>query len=353
MKSQFSNIIIDWYQQNKRVLPWRQTKDPYKIWLSEVILQQTRVAQGMPYYEKFIKNFPTIQDLAEADEEEVLKLWQGLGYYSRARNLHFTAKYVTDVLEGKFPDTYTELLKLKGVGDYTASAIAAFCFNENTATVDGNVYRVLARYFGVELAINTSSAKKYFKDLAQELIDPERPAIFNQAIMEFGSLQCAPAQPKCVNCPLADSCVALQKNSVKELPKKEKKLKITKRYFNYLVLETAANETVLQQRTGKGIWQNLYEFPVVETTSEIDYAALLQEASFLDFVANQDFTLQLLTQNSILHKLSHQHLTIKFWLLKTPAWHTNTITKEKARSLPVPIVIHNFMDEIWRVKSKS
>lgn len=347
MKYPFSNIIFSWYQQNKRSLPWRNTQDPYKIWLSEVILQQTRVSQGLPYYTKFVKAYPTVRDLANAEEESVLKLWQGLGYYSRARNLHYTAKHITNVLEGHFPKTYTDLLKLKGVGDYTASAIASFCFNENTATLDGNVYRVLARYFGIEIPINTNSAKIYFKKLAQELIDPKSPALFNQAMMEFGALQCAPANPKCASCPLADSCIALQKNQVKELPIKKKQTKITKRFFNYIVLETETNETVLQQRIGKGIWQNLYEFPLIETNSEVDYTQLLQESHFLNLVAQNDFILELLTPKSIIHKLSHQHLQIKFWLLKTPSWHEKTLTKEEARVLPVPIVIHNFIDKIW------
>lgn len=343
----FSDRIITWYQQNKRDLPWRQTKEPYKVWLSEIILQQTRVAQGLPYYEKFVNSYPTINDLAAADEQDVLKLWQGLGYYSRARNLHFTAKYISEDLDGKFPTTYNDLLKLKGVGDYTASAIASFCYNEVKATVDGNVFRVLARYFGVEISINTSLAKKHFIELAQELIDPKRPALFNQAIMEFGALQCAPKTPNCSSCPLNDSCIALQKNQVYILPKKEKKLKITKRYFNFLVLETSNQETILQQRKGKGIWQNLFEFPLVETELEVNFTQLFQEPKFLDIVEEQGFILQLLTPMSVIHKLSHQHLYIKFWLLKTDDWHKETLTIPKARSLPVPIVIHNFIDEFW------
>ena len=207
----FSKKLKHWYSNNKRELPWRQTKDPYFIWLSEIILQQTQVNQGLPYYVKFTENFPTIYHLASADESAVLKLWQGLGYYSRARNLHATAKYVVSELDGKFPNNYKDLIKLKGIGDYTASAIASICFNEATAVVDGNVYRVLSRYFGIDTPINSSKGAKVFKQLAQELIDLKDPATFNQAIMEFGATQCKPQNPDCKICPFNASCIAFKK----------------------------------------------------------------------------------------------------------------------------------------------
>lgn len=347
MKHPFSNSIIAWYMQNNRDLPWRMTTDPYKVWLSEIILQQTRVAQGLPYYERFVTTYPSVYDLAKVSEQEVLKLWQGLGYYSRARNLHATAKYISNELDGVFPTSYKNLLKLKGVGDYTASAIASFCYNEVTPTVDGNVYRVLARYFGIETPINSSAAKKEFKLLAQELIDIKEPGLFNQAIMEFGALQCSPKQPNCETCPLSNSCIALQKNQVGVFPYKDKKLKVRKRYFNYLVIQTTNQETVLQQRKGKGIWQNLYEFPLIETTSEVDFLQLLLEADFLEFVENQDFTLIELTPKSIRHKLSHQHLNIKFWLLEASDWYIETLSVNRVKSLPVPIIIHKFIEEYW------
>ena len=227
----FSNTLIYWYLQNKRDLPWRKTKNPYFIWLSEIILQQTRVNQGLDYYNKFITSFPTVFELAEASEESVLKLWQGLGYYSRARNLHYSARYIVNELNGIFPKSYNELLKLKGVGDYTASAIASICFNEPTAVVDGNVYRVLARYFGLNTTINSTKGIKEFKELAQQLIPTEKPDIYNQAIMEFGAVQCKPQNPDCNVCPLNTSCVALQKDQVTAFPVKEKKLKYKKTIF--------------------------------------------------------------------------------------------------------------------------
>ena len=228
----FSKQLAQWYLQNKRDLPWRGSTNPYEIWLSEIILQQTRVDQGMGYYYKFIEHFPSVNHLAKASEDQVLKLWQGLGYYSRARNLHFSAKYIVNELNGEFPIGYTNILKLKGVGDYTASAIASICFNEPAAVVDGNVYRVLARYFGIFTPINSSKGIKEFKMLAQKLLNTEIPGTHNQAIMEFGARMCKPQNPDCEICPLNSSCVALEKKEIKMLPVKENKIKIKKRYFN-------------------------------------------------------------------------------------------------------------------------
>ena len=266
----FSNILIKWYLQNKRDMPWRNTTNPYYIWLSEIILQQTRVEQGTAYYLKFVEIFPTVYDLASAKESEVLKLWQGLGYYSRARNLHFTGNYIVNELNGQFPSTYNEILKLKGVGDYTASAIASFCFDEPTAVVDGNVYRVLSRFFDIETPINSTKGIKYFKELAQELIDVDNAATHNQSIMEFGARMCKPQNPDCEICPLNDKCLALQQNKIKSLPVKDKKIKLKKRFFNYLVLVSSDEKTILNLREGKGIWQGLYEFPLVESEKTID-----------------------------------------------------------------------------------
>ncbi len=350
MENLFSDIIITWFQQNKRDLPWRHTKDPYKIWLSEIILQQTRVTQGLPYYENFVKTYPKLKDLAEASEQDVLKLWQGLGYYSRARNMHFTARNIYNDLNGKFPNTYKELLKLKGVGDYTASAIASFCYNEKTPVLDGNVFRVLARFFGIETPINTGKAKKEFKALAVELIDFKNPGLFNQALMEFGALQCTPSKPDCQNCPLNDTCVALQKKQVAILPQKENKIKIRKRFFNYLVVDTKENKTYIQKREGKGIWQNLYEFPLVETEVEIDFDQLIRNSDFLNFVKDQNYNMQLLTPKVILHKLSHQHLHIKYWLLELESFNKKTIRWQKVSKFPFPIVIHSFIEEFIEQK---
>jgi A/G-specific adenine glycosylase len=345
----FANRIITWYQENKRDLPWRNTQDPYRIWLSEIILQQTRVQQGLPYYKAFVAQYPSVSALAQATEEEVLKLWQGLGYYSRARNLHYTARYINEECNDVFPKTYKGLLKLKGVGDYTASAIASFCYGAETPTVDGNVYRVLARFFGIGLAINSTKAKKEFKALAQNLIDVNRPALFNQAIMEFGALHCTPKLPKCTSCIFSDSCMALQKDEVEILPFKEKKIKITKRYFNYLVLKTSSNATLLTKRIGRGIWQNLYEFPLVECKQPIHRADLIENIDFIKFVGGSSYRLKYLPLNTVVHKLSHQHLHIQFWLLESEMENKEMYTLQQALAFPTPIVIHAFLEQLQDV----
>ncbi len=247
------------------------------------MLQQTRVLQGLPYYLKFIESYPKIEDLANAHEDEVLKLWQGLGYYSRARNLHATAKMIAEEMNGTFPDNYKDLLKLKGVGDYTASAVASICFNKPEAVVDGNVYRVLSRVFGIATPINTTAGQKEFKELAQVLIDKKQPGTFNQAIMEFGACYCVPQNPDCGNCIFNDSCVAFQQKKVGELPVKIKAKPIKKRYFNYLVVLLENERTILQQRTGKGIWHKLYEFPLIETSKEINLSDLQKHERVQEF----------------------------------------------------------------------
>src|SRR5690554_5706333 len=275
----FSQKLISWYSEHKRELPWRNTKDPYKIWLSEVILQQTRVAQGLPYYENFINTFPTVFDLAKADEQQVLKIWQGLGYYSRARNLHHTAQYISENLNGIFPDNYKDLLKLKGVGSYTAAAIASFSNDEAVAVLDGNVYRVLSRYFGIETDISSSKAKKEFQELANEVLDQKQPSLFNQAIMEFGALQCVPKNPNCEVCVLNDSCFALKEKKVDKLPVKLKKTKVTQRFLNYLVFLDENKNSIINKRTQNGIWKNLYEFPLLEVTEKTDLEVITQKIS--------------------------------------------------------------------------
>jgi len=342
--------LIYWYLKNKRELPWRKTKDPYRVWLSEIMLQQTRVAQGLPYFLKFTEAFPTVFDLAKAEEIEVLKLWQGLGYYSRARNLHFTAKYISEELNGVFPKTYKELLQLKGVGDYTASAIASICYDEPVAVVDGNVYRVLSRYFGITTPINSTKGIKEFKELAQTVIDVTQPGVYNQAIMDFGALHCKPQNPLCDECPLAESCVALANNSVKELPVKEKKIKIKKRYFNYLVPVTEDNQTVLEERVGKGIWQGLYQFPLVETQKETDEKELIEHNQFVKLFPEKT-TISLFNKEDIVHKLSHQHLITKFWVVKTTNVSEKTMSWSKVKEQPVPVLIDKFLEEYLNEKS--
>lgn len=340
----FSKTLINWYSTNKRMLPWRQTTDPYCVWLSEIILQQTQVVQGLPYYMSFLKEFPSIFHLANAPESQVLKLWQGLGYYSRARNLHATAKYIVSELNGEFPNTYPELIKLKGVGDYTASAIASICFNQPTAVVDGNVYRVLSRCFGIDTPINSSNGAKEFKQLAQQLIDKNNPAEFNQAIMEFGAMQCRPQNPDCNVCPFQNNCVALQTNKISELPVKIKAAKAKKKYFNFLVILSADNKTILERRNGKGIWQNLYQFPLIETKDETEYDAFLPFVQDHHLLKGITFELSLYNKDTIVHKLSHQHLYTKFWIVTVNERLANGIPCSEIHHYAVPIVIGNFID---------
>ncbi len=341
----FSKTLIHWYSNNKRDLPWRQTIDPYRIWLSEIILQQTQVKQGLPYYESFIKEFPSIFHLAKAQESEVLKLWQGLGYYSRARNLHTTAKYIAKELNGVFPNSYKALLQLKGVGDYTASAIASICFNETTAVVDGNVYRVLSRYFGIKTPINSSKGSKEFKLLAQDLIDKQKPAEFNQAIMEFGAIQCKPQNPNCEDCPFQNSCVALQNKNINELPVKLKTIKVSKKYFNYLVFLSKDRKTVLEKREGKGIWQNLYQFPLLESKRNLDANDIEKHLEKEELLQGVDYELSLYNDAIIVHKLSHQHLYVKFWIINVDTVLPTSISIDTIHDFPVPILIGKFIDD--------
>ena len=267
INNQFTSIIIAWYNSNKRQLPWRNTKDPYFIWISEIILQQTRVSQGLPYYNRFIEAFPTIKNLAMAQEKEVLSLWQGLGYYSRARNMHKCAQVVQKEFGGNFPDKFEDLLKLPGIGPYTAAAVDSLAFNNPSPVVDGNVYRVLARVFGIENNIADAKSFKLFFDLSKELIDAGQPGTYNQAVMEMGATVCAPQNPQCDNCPLNEICYALANKKQKELPVKIKKIRNRKRHFTYLVLEQNG-KFAMKVRGDKDIWQGLYEFYLMETETQ-------------------------------------------------------------------------------------
>jgi len=340
----FSNTLTHWYLQNKRELPWRKSRDPYFIWLSEVMLQQTRVAQGLSYYLKFTTTFPTVFDLAKADESTVLKMWQGLGYYSRARNLHAAAKHIAFELNGEFPTSYLEIIKLKGIGDYTASAIASICFDEPTAVVDGNVYRVLSRYFGIHTSTNSSLGIKEFKALAQSLLDVTQPGNFNQAIMDFGALHCKPQNPLCESCPFADSCVAFEKKLTKVLPIKDKKIKVKKRYFNFLVIQTVDDKTILSERKGNGIWQGLYQFPLIETTQNISGKALISHEEFISLFPEKSSIL-LFNKKEIVHKLSHQHLYTQFWIVKPKTAFEANIDWADVENYPVPVLIANFLKD--------
>ena len=341
----FTKTLIHWYSEYKRELPWRETQNPYFIWLSEIIMQQTQIKQGLPYYEDFVANFPSVFDLAKAQENDVLKLWQGLGYYSRARNLHYSAKYIVNELNGEFPQTYKDLLKLKGVGDYTASAIASICYNEPTAVVDGNVYRVLSRYFGIDTPINSSQGIKAFKTLAQTLLPKKNIGDYNQAIMEFGATQCKPQSPNCEVCPLNMKCVALQLNKILELPVKINKIKISKKHFNFLVFASNDNKTILEQRTGKGIWHNLYQFPLIETNESLIEAAFNKNKDVVSFLNGTKYNFSLYNDNQIIHKLSHQHLYTKFWILRAEELPRKGIDISKIKSYPVPVLIGRFIDE--------
>ncbi|MHA6279239.1 A/G-specific adenine glycosylase [Salinimicrobium sp. CAU 1759] len=338
----FDKELINWYLENKRELPWRATKDPYKIWLSEIILQQTRVEQGKPYYFKFLKVFPDVFSLANASEEEVLKLWQGLGYYSRARNLLFTARYIAFELGGKFPSSYKELIKLKGVGDYTAAAISSICYEESEAAVDGNVYRVLARIYGIDTPTNSSLGMKQFRNLAQDLISKNDPANFNQALIEFGSEQCKPRNPLCGTCPFAAKCIAFNQNRIAELPVKLKKLKVKKRHFNYLVYVSEEGKTIMNQRRGKGIWEGLYEFPLVETASEANLQNLVKEIP-VEYARLKEEPV-LYNDLPIVHKLTHQHIYTKFWILECDELSKEALPMAEVNKLPVPVLIENFID---------
>ena len=272
-KSWFSGSLLPWYREHHRALPWRETKDPYRIWLSEVILQQTRVDQGLAYWKRFVERYPTVKDLAAAHEDDVLKLWQGLGYYSRARNLLAAARQVMDDFAGSFPTDHIELLKLKGVGDYTASAIASICFGQPDAVVDGNVYRVLARVFGIDTPIDSTEGRKRFKVLAQELMDQGHPGDHNQAVMELGATICTPKNYACMLCPLQAKCIAFANGRINELPVKEGVTKTRDRFFNYLHIRTPRG-LFMRQRTGKDIWQGLWEPPLIESDAPLKKAAL-------------------------------------------------------------------------------
>lgn len=349
---QFGKIIIDWYQHHQRDLPWRSTSDPYVIWLSEVILQQTRVEQGMPYFHRFLAHYPTVADFAKADEGEILKDWQGLGYYSRARNMHFTAKMVMQDYAGEFPKSYSELIKLKGIGEYTAAAIASFSNNEAKAVVDGNVFRLLSRYYGIDEPINSTKGKKLFFELANELIIPEQAGLYNQAVMEFGALQCKPKNPNCANCPLMLSCEAYKTNRVVKLPVKLKKLKIRERYFNYFVLSKDSS-VLLRKRGPQDIWQNLYEFPLLESTKLLTPDEIVLDEGFIQLFGKQVVFKS--THGPVKHVLTHQKLYAQFFELEINPENINFeenwvwIDKNELENFAKPKLIFDFLVNFFKL----
>ncbi len=335
--------LINWYENNKRDLPWRNTSDPYKIWLSEIILQQTRVAQGLPYYINFVNAFPTVFDLAKAPEQKVLKLWQGLGYYSRAQNLHAAAKEVVSNHKGIFPADYEGLKKLKGVGDYTAAAISSFCYNHPKAVVDGNVYRVLARLFAIDTPINSTEGKKQFAKLAQQLLDKKNAANYNQAIMEFGALYCTPNKPNCEACVFNSTCQTGSLGKALSYPVKIANKKITTRYFNYFII-FCKEEVFIQQRVANDIWKNLNQFPLIETAEKPEDQQVLKLLK-KEILQNSTNNFKILKQTSyIKHQLSHQTIFAKFSYINVKSFsHKNykKVNFKQLKKLPFPILIAN------------
>ncbi|MCC8187458.1 MAG: A/G-specific adenine glycosylase [Bacteroides sp.] len=325
MSHNFSETIIDWYREFGRELPWRNTNDPYLIWISEIILQQTRVAQGYNYFQRFVSRFPDVATLAAAQEEEVLKYWEGLGYYSRARNLHAAARS----MNGVFPTTYAEVRALKGVGEYTAAAICSFAYRMPYAVVDGNVYRVLSRYFGIDTPIDSTQGRKLFHDLAMEVMDVSRPEVYNQAIMDFGALQCTPVSPKCLFCPLSGSCSALTQGKVASLPVKQHKTRTVDRYFNYLYVDAGAY-TFVHKRTGNDIWKNLFEFPLIETATSVDQAELLQLPEFTGLIGEGEKPVVSLLCRNMKHVLSHRIIYASFYKVELPE---QTLSFERYRKV--------------------
>jgi A/G-specific adenine glycosylase len=345
-KQRFRRELVKWYRLNKRTLPWREEKDPYKIWISEIILQQTRVEQGLAYYLRFIKTFPTVKSLAIAPEDKVLKLWEGLGYYSRARNLQSAAKMIMGEMKGKFPDTYDEIIRLKGVGAYTAAAISSFAFGEEKAVVDGNVYRLLSRLFGIEKAIDSTIGKKEFAALAQELIKGNDPAEFNQAIMEFGSQHCKAGDPFCSTCVFAGECFAFKTDRVKKLPYKEKKTKVSERHFNYIIHLDKNKKVRIEKRSGNDIWKGLYEFELVETNKAIEPKKFLSTLK-KDKRRGKSFDVLHVSEEHK-HILSHRIIYARFYVIKSKISHSSPGLTLPVRSLTkfaFPRLIEKFLKD--------
>lgn len=347
-KRDFSDILLGWYKTQDRPMPWKGIKNPYFIWLSEIILQQTRVEQGLPYYKHFIKKYPTVFDLANAPEDQVMKSWEGLGYYSRARNLHAAAKQIAFEFDGHFPETYESIRSLKGVGPYTAAAISSFAFGLPHAVVDGNVYRVLSRIFGIKTPIDSTAGKKEFTVLAEQLLEPKQAGKYNQAIMDFGATLCLPKLPKCVSCPFENSCIAKKENQINQLPVKAKKLKKKTRFFNYLILKNK-QELLIRKRSEKDIWLNLYEFPMIESEQFLNQTALehaLKEKGWLGEKAK-------LIKNSkaFNQALTHQKINARFWEYETSGFKIDKknafiITNlDKLRTFAFPKIIDQYLSQ--------
>lgn len=350
-----SDSLLHWYSLNHRHLPWRGTRDPYKIWLSEVILQQTRVIQGTSYYHRFLQAFPDVQSLALADEQQVLKLWQGLGYYSRARNMHFTAKVIAGKHNGNFPSTAAELLKLKGIGDYTAAAIASICFNEAVPVLDGNVARVVSRIFAVKTSVDSNAGRAEIKNLAAGLMNQSVPGQFNQAIMELGALICTPKNPDCKTCPVSFACLAFANKNMESFPVKAPKKLPVQRFLNYIVLRYTENNDdyiIMRHRTSNDIWKNMYDFPCIESENATDPEVVIRQYLQMESYEESDFRVTKTTHEYI-HKLTHRTLVARFIvinLLTKPREVLSpnfTFSLTEIENLPVPRLIDMFLlDEI-------
>lgn len=347
MFTPFRKALLEWYQPESRPLPWKASDNPYHIWLSEIILQQTRAEQGLPYYLKFIKLYPTVADLAQSDEQEVLKTWEGLGYYSRARNLLAAARQVIDKYGGQFPASYSELLKLKGVGPYTAAAIASFAFHQPHAVLDGNVFRVLSRYFGMDTPTDTTSGKKLFSDLAQNCLDPENPATYNQAIMDFGATVCTPNKPLCKKCPLSSDCVAFREGRQHLLPVKSKKLIRQNRYFNFYLIRDA-HAILLEKRTNRDIWNGLFQFPCNEADSLVHHWRLddvgLKETEIKSMSISNEYR-QILTHRNIIAHFAEIEVDDISALVKTSGSSYECIPLASVQKYAFPKIIRQYLSE--------
>ena len=350
-RSPITRHLLDWYREHKRELPWRGTTDPYLIWVSEIILQQTRVAQGWEYYLRFTHRYPDVESLANASEEEVLKVWQGLGYYSRARNMHAAARDIMNRFNGRFPSDYHDILSLKGIGDYTAAAISSIAFNSPYAAVDGNVLRVIARLFAIEEPIQTTKGKKIITEIARELLPEDQPADFNQAIMDFGSLVCTPSNPRCGDCPLRDFCFAFEAKRTTDFPVTHKKKATRERYFNYFHI-VHADFTYMARRTNQDIWKNLYEFPLIETSGPIEIEKLMETNEF-EVLFGSLPSLTINHPSSFKHVLSHQVIHARFYKIHLAREtrfdlpeHFLQIKEKQLDHYPVSRLIHKYLESV-------
>ncbi|MEQ9216575.1 MAG: A/G-specific adenine glycosylase [Cyclobacteriaceae bacterium] len=343
MEHNFTSSLISWYSKAKRELPWRSTKNPYNVWLSEIVLQQTRIDQGLPYYQRFVESFPDITALANASEETVLKHWEGLGYYSRARNLHATAKYISDQLNGKFPEQYSELLKLKGVGPYTAAAIASICFDEAAPVVDGNVFRFISRFFGISDDISQAKTRNVFLKVLNELIDREQPGEFNQAIMEFGATVCKPS-PDCEHCIFCQECYAYQHKAQKHLPVKMSRPTIQEKYFHYFVIECEGRFLMKQRK--ESIWRGLYEFLLYEGGNNLDSNDYPFDLNKARFIQTSDKLRHLLTHRIIWLRFYHYTVEEKYFSYLMNEFDLQPYSYEEVLTLPKPKSIINYLQQV-------